>query len=112
LQLGQCKSCPFLCTYLNDTFKESTVAVKFYPERIDYCTIPTMPFSKGKKKATLIFSSIIDLSQFKNECSCDDFYVERDNLLMVGMFTEEQLQVANYTYGATCQLENGSIDAQ
>ena len=74
---------------------------------IDYCIFFSMPFTMGKKKATLIFSSITDLSKFKNECSCDDFYVERDNLLLVGNFTEDQLQVANYKYGATYQPEVG-----
>ena len=63
-----------------------------------------MPFSSNKKKATLIFKSITDLANFKNECGCDDFYIERDGLLLVGTFTEEELQIANYKYAATYKI--------
>ena len=63
-----------------------------------------MPFSNGKKKAILTFHSIIDLTIFKKEYACDDFYVERDALLLVGSFTEEQLQIANYKYAATYEI--------
>lgn len=62
-----------------------------------------MPFSETKKKVTLTFQSINTLSLFKKECECDDFYVDRDTLTLVGSFTEEQLQVANYKYLATYQ---------
>ena len=63
-----------------------------------------MPFSNDKKKVTLTFRSITALHDFKNECGCDDFYVERDRLLLVGTFTEEQLQIANYKYAANYKL--------
>ena len=68
-----------------------------------------MPVSSNKKKATLIFQSITDLTNFKNECGCDDFYIERDGLLLVGTFTEEELQIANYKYAAAYELTNGTM---
>ena len=66
-----------------------------------------MPFSTKRKKVTLTFKSITMLKAFKHECSCDDFYIERDVLLLVGTFTEEQLQIANYKYGATYEIVSG-----
>jgi hypothetical protein len=68
-----------------------------------------MPFANDKKKATLTFRSITDLANFKNECGCDDFYIERDGFLLVGTFSEEELQLANYKYAATCKIEDGTI---
>jgi len=67
-----------------------------------------MPFSNDKKKATLIFKSITDLTNFKNECGCDDFYIERDGLLLVGTFTEQELQIVNYKYAATYEIVNAT----
>jgi len=64
-----------------------------------------MPFSQTKKKVTITFQSIKDLMLFKKECACDDFYVDRDTLTLVGTFTEEQLQIANYKYAAAYQPE-------
>ena len=65
-----------------------------------------MPFSNGKQKVVLVFRSIAALSGFKNECTCDDFYVDRDALTIVGSFTEEQLQIANFKYFATWEVES------
>ena len=70
-----------------------------------------MPFSNDKKKVTLIFQSITALNNFKNECGCEDFYIVRDGLLLVGSFTEEELQIANYQYGATYEIVNGTMNS-
>ena len=50
------------------------------------------------KKVTLSFRSMEYLSAFKKECTCYDFYVDRDNLTLVGSFTEEQLKMATSIY--------------
>ena len=55
-------------------------------------------------KVSITFPSIIELVAFKNECVCDDFYVERDALLLVGSFTGEQLQIANDKYAASFEI--------
>jgi hypothetical protein len=63
-----------------------------------------MPFTSGTKKVSITFPSITELMAFKQECACNDFYVERDALLLVGSFTEEQLQIANYKYAASYEV--------
>lgn len=52
------------------------------------------------KKVILSFHSMEDLSKFKKECACDDFYIDRDALSLVGSFTEAQLQIAVTNYHA------------
>lgn len=71
-----------------------------------------MSLANHKKKATLIFQSIIDLTNFKHECGCDDFYIERDGLLLVGTFSDDELQLANYKYAASCKIEDGTISSE
>jgi hypothetical protein len=39
-----------------------------------------------------------DLSAFKKECACNDFYIDRDELTLVGTFTEEKLKMATSKY--------------
>ena len=63
-----------------------------------------MPSPNSTKKVSISFPSIIELVAFKNECASDDFYVDRDALLLVGTFTGEQLQIANYKYAATFEI--------
>ena len=46
------------------------------------------------------FKSISDISDFKHECDCNEFYIERDTLSIVGSFTEEQLKMAGEKYDA------------
>jgi hypothetical protein len=50
------------------------------------------------KKVTLSFRSKNDLSAFKKECTCCDFYIDRDEQTLVGLFTEEQLKKASGKY--------------
>jgi hypothetical protein len=49
----------------------------------------------------LVFSSLADISSFKHECHCQDFYVDRDRLRLVGNFTEEQILLAVNKYNAS-----------
>jgi len=49
-------------------------------------------------KVTLSFRSLDDLSAFKKEVTCGDFYIDRDELTLVGSFTEEQLKKATGKY--------------
>ena len=51
-------------------------------------------------KVFLCFHSLDDLSAFKNECACNDFYIDRDALTLVGSFTEPQLKIATGKYQA------------
>ena len=59
------------------------------------------------KKVILSFKSIADISKFKHECVCSDFYIDRDSLTIVGTFTGEQLQIATTRYSALCKMDNG-----
>jgi hypothetical protein len=54
-----------------------------------------MPLSSPVKRVAIIFPSIALLSNFKQACTCNDFYVDRDAFTLVGTFTEDQLQIAN-----------------
>lgn len=53
------------------------------------------------QKAVLIFKSMTQLVAFKNDRKCDDFYIDRDELSLVGTFTEDQLQSAKNDYSAS-----------
>lgn len=59
-----------------------------------------------KIKIVLSFHSVTDISKFKHECGCSDFYLERDLLTLVGTFTEEQLKIATNKYSAMCKIEH------
>jgi len=52
------------------------------------------------KKVMLLFPSLDDLSAFKKECSCGDFYIDRDAIALVGSFVEAQLKIAFGKYHA------------
>ena len=43
---------------------------------------------------------MIDLTAFKKECECSDFYIDRDSLTLVGPFSKEQLKIATGKYFA------------
>ena len=59
-----------------------------------------MPAVIPKKKVYLTFNSVADISKFKHECECGDFYIDRDLIMLVGSFSEEQLQLAFIKYAA------------
>jgi hypothetical protein len=69
--------------------------------RLVYCCTrhmahsPILPY-----KVNLSFKSLTDLAAFKNECGCNDFYIDRDELTLVGSFTEGQLKIATDKYRA------------
>jgi hypothetical protein len=52
------------------------------------------------KKVILLFHSLDDLSAFKKQCCCEDFYIDRDALTLVGSFIEAQLKIAIEKYHA------------
>ena len=49
----------------------------------------------------LVFPSNKAISDFKHECGCNDFYIDRDELTLVGFFTEEQIKLAIVNFGAS-----------
>jgi len=49
----------------------------------------------------LVFPSNKAISDFKHECGCNDFYIDRDKLTLVGFFTEDQIRLATVKFGAT-----------
>lgn len=55
---------------------------------------------------SLLFKSIKDIYSFKHECRCSDFYIDRDALKLVGVITEEQLQLAKLKYAALQEPES------
>ena len=55
-------------------------------------------YNANIQNVTLSFKSMHDLSCFKKECACDDFYIDRDEQTLVGSFTLEQLKVATGKY--------------
>lgn len=59
-----------------------------------------MPAIIPEKQVKLLFDSLTALSQFKNECACSNFYIDRDALTLVGSFTEAQVAIAVGKYNA------------
>jgi hypothetical protein len=57
------------------------------------------------KKVILLFHSLDDLSAFKKECFCEDFYIDRDAIILVGSFIEAQLKIAIGKYHALISRE-------
>lgn len=61
--------------------------------------------SNHTQKVILSFQTLADIRNFKNECNCKDFYIDRDSLNLVGTFTDAQLQLATKMYNAICKME-------
>jgi hypothetical protein len=59
-----------------------------------------MPTSIPHNQVILLFKSTSAISQFKKQCTCDDFYVDRDAVTLVGTFTPEQIHLAVEKYEA------------
>ena len=64
-----------------------------------------MLHTTSTQRKVLVFTSIEDISTFKHECVCRDFYVDRDLLSLVGSFTEAQLSIAQNKYHALVNPE-------
>ena len=59
----------------------------------------------AKTKMVIYFNSISDITQFKQECDFNDFYIDRDSISLVGSFTDDQLQIATSKYLALCKMD-------
>lgn len=57
-----------------------------------------------QKQVMLLFKSITAISQFKRECICSDFYIDREDLTLVGSFSNAQIQVAVEKYEAKSKM--------
>ena len=53
----------------------------------------------------ILFKSIAELSKFKRDSGCRDFYVDRDLLSIVGIFTEFNLNLAINKYNAIISMD-------
>lgn len=61
--------------------------------------------SNPSKMVILFFQTLDAISNFKKECNCNDFYIDRDVLSIVGTFTDEQLYLAINKYSAICKTD-------
>lgn len=59
-----------------------------------------MPSLIPQRQVILAFSSLMAITQFKHECTCPDFYIDRDMLTLVGSFTADQVKIAIEKYNA------------
>ena len=59
-----------------------------------------MPIVISPEQVVLLFQSITAISAFKHESACNDFYIVRDVLMMVGAFQPGQVQLAIKKYEA------------
>lgn len=57
------------------------------------------------KEVMIVFSSLEAISKFKHECACNDFYVDRDSLTLVGFFKPEHIRLAADEFGARLRNE-------
>ena len=58
------------------------------------------PAFSESNKIILRFQALADISLFKHECACTDFYIDRDALTLVGTFSTAQLRLATTKYAA------------
>ena len=56
------------------------------------------------KEVIIEFESLEAISHFKHECSCNDFYVDRDALTIVGFFKQEHIELAVVKFGAELRI--------
>ena len=54
---------------------------------------------------TIQFKSIDDLNNFKRESGCNDYYVVKDFLSLVGTFTESNLHLATDKFNAMVSVD-------
>lgn len=59
-----------------------------------------MSYILPKQQRSLLFKSTAAISLFKKEAGCQDFYIDRDAVSVVGFFTEEQISLALKKYEA------------
>jgi hypothetical protein len=52
----------------------------------------------------ILFKSIEQLAKFKIESGCKDFYIDRDILSIVGIFSESNLQLATGKFNAMISM--------
>ena len=57
------------------------------------------------RQVTILFETNKDLMQFKADSKCNDFYIDRDLLLLTGTFTETQLCLATEKFNGVISIE-------
>lgn len=58
------------------------------------------PTIYSQLQTTLLFQSLQMMYDFKHEIACTEFYVDRDTMAFVGIFTTEQVDLAVTKYNA------------
>jgi hypothetical protein len=53
----------------------------------------------------LLFDSIQLMYEFKHKISCTEFYIDRDAMSFVGVFTTEQVDLAVAEYNAVAKVK-------
>jgi hypothetical protein len=57
------------------------------------------------KEVMIVFESLEAIWKFKHECTCNDFYVDRDRLTPVGFFKPEHIRLAADKFDARLRNE-------
>lgn len=57
-----------------------------------------------KQKSALVFPSFSDLSNFKRQLQCLDFYIDRETLTLIGTFSKKDIEDATTHYAAKMTL--------
>ena len=65
------------------------------------------PTINSKLQTTLLFPSLQTMYAFKHTIACAEFYVDRDAITFVGVFTAEQIDLALTEYNAVPMLTKG-----
>ncbi|MFL5742143.1 MAG: hypothetical protein ACJ75B_18110 [Flavisolibacter sp.] len=58
------------------------------------------PTSNSQVQTRLLFQTLQSMYAFKHEIACSEFYVERDVISFVGLFTQDQIDLAVIKYNA------------
>jgi hypothetical protein len=57
------------------------------------------------RESSIVFPSNEAISSFKHECQCNDFYIDRDAMTLVGFFTDEQIKLATEKFEAVVKAK-------
>lgn len=70
------------------------------------------PVSSTPRRFVLQFKNLSEVESFKKECDCNDMYIDKDAITIVGTFTELQLKSATSAYNAMVSFEARSTPNQ
>lgn len=69
---------------------------------LNYCTKNTMN-EDGKlnqRRTALVFPQLLQLTEFKRKIKCNDYFIDRDAITVIGSFSQKEIEDATSNYDA------------